>query len=92
VPEVQTSTTGRLLALARPSPRNAAERSSIRTCSRGPARPSAEAEAAARSNSAIASGALREPGASTASRKPHLISSSTNTVPNAVDGFMVRCR
>ncbi len=37
VPEVQTSATGRRLALARPSARNEADRSSIRTCSRRPA-------------------------------------------------------
>ena len=37
VPEVHTSTAGRRLALARPRARNPAERSSIRTCSRGAA-------------------------------------------------------
>ncbi len=80
VPEVHSAATGRPLALARPRARNAAERSSIRTCSR-------RSPAAARSHSAIASGALRDPGASTASRSPHRRSSSARTVPSAVDGF-----
>src|SRR3984885_3996599 len=80
VPEVHTTATGRRDTLARPSAVNAADRSSIRTCSRTrPARSS--------SQNAIASGVDRDPGATTTSRSPHRTSSSASTVPNAVDGF-----
>ena len=64
--------TGRPDAFASPSARNPADRSSMRTCSRS--RPAASAAC-----SANASGAEREPGASTASRTPHRTSSSTST-------------
>ena len=82
VPEVQTTATGRRLTLASPSARNAADRSSIRTCSR-----SRPALRSACSHSAIASGALRDPGAMTASASPHRASSSTSVVANAVEEF-----
>jgi len=83
VPDVHTTATGRPLALARPSAVNAADRSSIRTCSRiRPARSSW--------SNAIARGADREPGATTTSRSPQRASSSASTVPNAVDGFTSR--
>ena len=80
VPDVHSTATGRLLALARPSAVNDAERSSILTCSRS--RPCRSA-----SKKAIASGVLRDPGASTASRSPHRISSSANVAPKAAAGF-----
>ena len=80
VPEVHSAAAGRPLALARPRARNAADRSSTRTCSRSSPRWLA-------SNSASASGVLREPGATTASRRPHRRSSSTSTRASAVAGF-----
>ena len=83
VPDVHTTATGPPLALASPRAVNDAERSSIRTCSRTrPARSS--------SSDAIASGADREPGATTTSRSPQRASSSASTAPNAVDGFTSR--
>ena len=85
VPDVVTTTTGRPDAFASPSARNPADRSSIRTCSRS--RPAASAAC-----SANASGADRDPGASTASRTPHRTSSSTSTRPSAVDGFTAPSR
>src|SRR6185437_1633834 len=72
--------TGRRDALASPSAVNAADRSSILTCSRTrSARSSAQ--------NAMASGVEREPGATTTSRSPHRASSSASTVASAVDGF-----
>ena len=85
VPDVVTTAAGRPDAFASPSARNPADRSSIRTCSRS--RPAASAAC-----SANASGADREPGASTASRTPHRTSSSTSTRASAVDGFTARSR
>src|ERR1700722_13010296 len=83
VPDVHTTATGRRDALARPSAVNAADRSSIRTCSRTrPARSSAQ--------NAMARGVDLDPGATTTSRSPHRASSSASTVPNAVDGFTGR--
>jgi hypothetical protein len=80
VPEVHSTATGRRLTLASPSAVNEADRSSIRTCSRTSCRRSA-------ARNAMASGVLREPGARTTSRSPHLTSSSVKTRPNAVEGF-----
>src|SRR5579863_6312503 len=80
VPDVHSTATGRRETLARPSAVNAADRSSIRTCSRTrPARSS--------SQNAMASGVDLDPGATTTSRSPHRASSSASTMPNAVDGF-----
>ncbi len=39
------------------------------------------------SHKAMASGALRDPGARTASRRPHRTSSSTSVTAKAVEGF-----
>jgi hypothetical protein len=78
VPEVQTTATGRPLALASPRAQNPAERSSIRTCTR----------TRGCSQKASASGALRDPGAITASASPHRASSSASVAANAVAGFI----
>src|SRR5262249_58902837 len=83
VPGVRSTAAGDPLALARPSAQNAALRSSIRTLSR-------RSPACARRWNSIASGALRDPGASTTSFSPHLISSSTSVAASAVDGFTAR--
>ena len=80
VPDVVTTGTARPERSARPSARNPAVRSSMRTCRRS--RPAVSA--AWRAN---ASGALREPGQSTASVTPPRTSSSTITWAWAVDGF-----
>ena len=80
VPEVVHTGTGRPERRASPSARNAAVRSSIRTCSRR--RPSASAAFSANDR-----GALREPGHSTASVTPQRTSSSTSTSACIVDGF-----
>ncbi len=80
VPDVQTTATGRREAFASPRARNAAVRSSMRTCNRS-------RRAASASYSAYASGALREPGDITASTTPPRTSSSTTTFASACDGF-----
>ena len=80
VPDVVATGTGRPDANASPSARNPAVRSSMRTCSRR--RPAASA--ACRAN---ASGALREPGHSTASVTPQRTSSSTTVRAASVAGF-----
>jgi len=105
VPDVVTTATGRAIAgrpspgpvgtslqgeaLAIPRARNAASRSSTRTCSRSAGaccgRSSSGRAAAA---SAKASGALREPGASTTSRTPSAASAWTSTRAAAVDGLV----
>src|SRR5580693_8213709 len=80
VPDVHSTATGRRDALARPSAVNAADRSSIRTCSRTrPARSSAQ--------NAMARGVDLDPGAMTTSRSPQRANSSASAVANAVDGF-----
>src|SRR6266699_1236540 len=80
VPDVHTTATGRPLALASPSAQNAALRSSMRTLSR-------RSPASARRWNSIASGALRDPGATTTSRIPHRTSSSASAAASAVAGF-----
>ena len=71
-PDVVATGTGRPERSASPSARNPAVRSSMRTCSRS--RPAASAACSAND-----SGALREPGHSTASVTPHRTSSSTTS-------------
>ena len=80
VPDVVHTGTGRPERTAIPSARNPAVRSSMRTCSRS--RPAASAACSAND-----SGALREPGHSTASVTPQRTSSSTSTRACIVDGF-----
>ncbi len=69
VPEVVITATGSPLALASPSAVNPALRSSVRMCNRSRSIRSA-------SKISYASGALREPGATTISRTPREINSS----------------
>ena len=79
VPEVITTGTGVFEYFASPRARKAAERSSVRTCSRD--RPARLASAKAK-----ASGAERDPGHTTASRTPLRINSSTSTAPSNTAG------
>jgi hypothetical protein len=55
-------------------------RSSMRTLSR-------KSPSSARRKNSIASGALRDPGDNTTSRKPHRINSSITTVASVVEGL-----
>ena len=80
VPEVVITGTGAPPPLASPSARKPALRSSMRTCSRISPRSCARA-------ASMASGALREPGASTTSLTPERTNSSRITCAAAVDGF-----
>ena len=81
VPDVVATGTGRPDASARPRARNPAVRSSMRTCRR-------RSPAASAACSAKASGALREPGHSTASVTPHRTSSSTTARAVPVEAFI----
>jgi hypothetical protein len=78
VPEVHTSATARRDVRARPSARNDAERSSMRTCAR----------MSGWATRASAKGVERDPGAMTASVRPQRASSSTRTRARAVEGFI----
>jgi hypothetical protein len=68
VPEVQATATGRPVALAMPSAKKPAQRSSSTETASSSGRPA----------SVSTSGASREPGHVTARRMPHRTSSSTN--------------
>ena len=83
VPDVQTTHTGRPLAWPGPARHTPP---SARRCGRAAGTP----PRCARANSSIASGALREPGASTASVIPQRISSSARVTASAVEGFTAR--